>query len=386
MINPRLHKNIFNRFWIPSLIQAVGGFVSGVSNYNAQKSENQKNRDFNALEAQKNRDFQQRQITEYRNYNSPINQARLMQEAGYHPMTALGQFGQMDAGLTSGSSASSSGSFSPVDYGISNTANLLQNSPLVKAQEKKIDAEADEAAANAKKIEVDRTTNELMQNDVVTLANLQVTYQKFKNEEQAQKVAVLYATMNEQIETYKQNLNNLITQGKILNSQHIAQNLENYFNSDTYEARVQQVKDQSKITHAQADAITRRVSLELALMASQLKVNDATAFATRQQGFANMTQYWLNKQQYDFNEKANPLALRSMSVSADKLQVEFDANKDWAEFNAGVDAISNAISGVIDPITQVLNVTNYFKPKTPKNKTTLTQKMGNKTFREEHYY
>ena len=66
---------------IPALIGAVGaigGAALGAASNNKNVFQNQMNNEFNAREAQKARDFQLEMWNKQNEYNSPVNQRRLL--------------------------------------------------------------------------------------------------------------------------------------------------------------------------------------------------------------------------------------------------------------------------------------------------------------------
>lgn len=164
-----------------------------------QRRENALNREFNMREAEKNRLFQQSQIMDYRRYNSPVNQARLMEEAGYHPMSALGQFGNIDAGLSTGSQASSNGSISPVGYqplDLASTSRIMAETEVLKSQARKNNADADDAEARA-------ATENLLRDGAFKLQNVQVDLNNAKirmTQEQADMFTATASQMNKTVE------------------------------------------------------------------------------------------------------------------------------------------------------------------------------------------
>lgn len=85
---------------------AVGNVVSSLFTNAANKRENKRNRWFAHQEAEINRNWQAEQAQIERDYNSPANQKKMMQEAGFNPALMFGDV----AGVAQSSNASASGS------------------------------------------------------------------------------------------------------------------------------------------------------------------------------------------------------------------------------------------------------------------------------------
>lgn len=83
---------------------------------NAQRQENQLNRDFNANEAALQRQYGLDVMHEQQRYNSPQEFVKRLQAAGLNPALAYGQLGSDAATAPGGSAASYSGSITPTAY------------------------------------------------------------------------------------------------------------------------------------------------------------------------------------------------------------------------------------------------------------------------------
>lgn len=98
----------------------IGGLVAGHQNRKMQRQTNalnyrifQEGNQFNAQQAQLNRDFQLKTMQMQNEYNSPENQRRLLEQAGYNPLLGNDMAAMSASGL-SGSEASSAGA-SPME-------------------------------------------------------------------------------------------------------------------------------------------------------------------------------------------------------------------------------------------------------------------------------
>lgn len=134
-----------------SLLGALGDVGTSLINVNAQKKENQKDRDFNAEQAEINRNFQskeaeeayERQVEFYETHQSPAAMVQQYKDAGLNPMLASGSVGGASstpvASSPSGSAASSSSSSLPSVLGVAET---VLNIKQALANIKKTEAEA----------------------------------------------------------------------------------------------------------------------------------------------------------------------------------------------------------------------------------------------------
>lgn len=93
----------------------IGGLVTGHQNRKMQRQTNalnyrifQEGNQFNAQQAQLNRDFQLKTMQMQNEYNSPENQRRMLEQAGYNPLLGNDMAAMSASGL-SGSDASSAG-------------------------------------------------------------------------------------------------------------------------------------------------------------------------------------------------------------------------------------------------------------------------------------
>lgn len=110
----------------------------------AQRRENQLNREFNAAEAQKSRDYNSSLIDSYRQYNDPSEVMKRLQKAGLNPNLAYGSLSAQDTISSPSTAASYSGGISPTSFqplDTSASAELLSRAGLQEAQKKNIEAD-----------------------------------------------------------------------------------------------------------------------------------------------------------------------------------------------------------------------------------------------------
>lgn len=99
------------------LADTISGVSTNAYNAHIQQEENQKNREFQALEAEKQRSFQQQQTNQLLEYNSAPAQVQRYQQAGINPATAFSSSaGSAGSAMTAPMGAVPSGSsgISPV--------------------------------------------------------------------------------------------------------------------------------------------------------------------------------------------------------------------------------------------------------------------------------
>lgn len=202
----------------------------------AQQAENEKNRQFNAREAEKNRLFQQSQILDYRRYNSPVNQARLFEQAGFHPLSSVGQFGSMDAGISSGSSASYSGGISPVGYQPFDATAVGRQI----AETRLLNAQADKAESEAHHSEASAITLDSMRAGELALQNVKVLYAKDMADWQLQQLKNTALNIEQVTENAKAMLDSIVQQGKHWKLSVWEKELDVAWKDDTFQSRVRQ--------------------------------------------------------------------------------------------------------------------------------------------------
>ena len=272
----------------------LGPVVSGVSSIignlqsgknvkkqiQAQQHENALNRQFNASEAQKNRDFQSAQIASYRDYNSPANQMKMMQDAGLHPMAALGQLGGIDPGTTSGAQASTSNSISPVGYqplDMTATSQQLASARLMNAQ-------ADKAEADADLAEQQSITDQALRDGLVTLNNIEVEFKKGFNEKELQRLSKVIRQMDQDFEYSKELMNNIIAKTAGVRKDNLVKDLDYAFKSATQNARIQKEIAENKITQFQFKKMVAFYTYEIASMKADIDLKTQQAIQASSMG------------------------------------------------------------------------------------------------------
>ncbi len=127
-----------------SVLSSLFSANSAQAVLDAQREENRINRKYNSEEAQKSRDFQRQMFNAENEYNDPKRVVSRLMAAGVNPALAFGNFAN-SASIGGSSSASSSGSLSPVmpDWsGIGSAGRAFLDGELIKAQTRNINAQA----------------------------------------------------------------------------------------------------------------------------------------------------------------------------------------------------------------------------------------------------
>lgn len=246
----------------------------------AQRQENALNREYNAREAERNRLFQRSQIMDYRAYNSPANQAKLMQQAGYHPMAALGQFGSMDAGLSSGAQASSSGGISPVGYSPDNFAaagSQISQLGLLDAQKDVLESQAEKNRADAHNSESSALTTDALREGLATLNNIEVEFARGFKEAELNILKGQFEELNETISNLKVENSRLSEEVSLLKEEVIAKRLDNRFHSDTYNDAVKKFAAEADISFTEAKFASASFAIRLMNLQAdyRMKLSDA---------------------------------------------------------------------------------------------------------------
>ncbi|UPW41723.1 DNA pilot protein [Peromfec virus RodF8_9] len=295
-----------NCYWVPALIGAaasVAGSIIGNSQSGsnvksqlaAQSRENAINRQFNASEAEKNRQFQQSQIADYRAYNSPANQAKLMQEAGYHPMAALGQFGSMDAGISSGAQASSSGGISPVGYSpldLSSVGQQIANIDLMRSQAEKNRADAHQSESEA-------LSNDALRDGLVTLQNIEVEYSPLLHEANISQMRAQVNHLNQLVEQSKEEIANIAASTLNIREDTLSKSWDNAWKKATLDSRIRTEAARAGLTETQYKY--EMASFALRLMNLQADTNDKlqSAFMKSSIGQTVLRDMDLKEKEYD---------------------------------------------------------------------------------------
>lgn len=250
-----------------ALIGAGGSLLGNLFGYSAQKQANkltykmfQEGNQFNREERIAAQNWQ-KQMLDYQNaYNTPLEQRKRMQDAGYNPY--LSQIApNLSAGASSSPQASSAGTgsigaYKPDMSGISLAANMLYQSPLQRTQVDKIysDKELNEAKAIGQTIEnaiasgskdarikAYQLANDETQHRIDNL-EAEKNYKKALTDvtlldKQAKVIMNSFLTESQQVELLKkyEELNNLRLQGKLTDAEvkkTIAQTIREYTNNE----------------------------------------------------------------------------------------------------------------------------------------------------------
>lgn len=249
-----------------ALISAGGSLLGNLFGYSAQKQANkltykmfQEGNSFNREERIAAQNWQ-KQMLDYQNaYNTPLEQRKRMQEAGYNPY--LSQISpNLSAGASSSPQASSAGAgsigaFKPDMSGISQAANMLYQNPLMRTQVDKIysDKELNEAktigqtienainsGSKAARIRAYQLANDETEHRIDNL-EAEKNYKKALTDvtlldKQAKEIVNSFLTESQQVELFKkyEELNNLRLQGKLTDAEvkkTIAQTIREYTNN-----------------------------------------------------------------------------------------------------------------------------------------------------------
>lgn len=137
-----------------SVLGSIGSIFSANKQLKAQREENEKNRKFNAEQASLSRQYNTQMVNAQNLYNDPSNVMRRLQAAGINPSLAYSQgsgsvLGSVGVGSTS-QQASSSNGVSPVMPDFSG----IQNSALMAAQIKLLNAQAKKVLADTNTVEM----------------------------------------------------------------------------------------------------------------------------------------------------------------------------------------------------------------------------------------
>lgn len=319
----------------------------------AQRQENALNREYNAREAEKNRMFQRSQIMDYRAYNSPANQAKLMQQAGYHPMSALGQFGSMDAGLSSGAQASSSGGISPVGYSPDNFAaagSQIAQTRLLNAQAENVETDTKKKSEEVDNLKIQNYIQQATKDGLIEASGLSVELLRH-NVKSAEHISEKLAA---EAARWTERMNNIIEQGNVLvknlKQQHSLLGLDVAFRQRTFNDSVRQFSAQAHISETNAQFCARMFLSQLAndranreMLRSVASLNSWTE--ERGRGLYDRDAKLLDKQIELFD---GDIKIKASENKA--LEVQIDANEDVAKINAYIDTFCNFLGGCLDAV------------------------------------
>lgn len=140
-----------------NMISGAMNYSSAVSDKKAAKTMMYEQMDYNSAEAQKARDWQMKMFNASNEYNSPSNQRKLMEQAGFNPYQLGAQFGSTSAAAsapsTSSASAGSLPNYQRPDFG------FFAQAAMDAAQIDLMRAEANKTQAEANNIDLDAETN-----------------------------------------------------------------------------------------------------------------------------------------------------------------------------------------------------------------------------------
>lgn len=334
----------------------IGPAVSGVSSIignlqssknvkrqiEAQQRENALNRQFNASEAQKNRDFQSAQIASYRDYNTPANQMKSMQDAGLHPMAALGTLGATDPGTTSGAQASTSNSISPVGYqplDMTATSQQLASTRLLNAQ-------ADKTESEAKNLDARTLTEDQIRSGLVTEKNLQVELGKLAvslQEKEIEYFRYKFQEAEQMIENSKAELQEIVARTANIKSQTISNNIDNAWKSKTFETRVKQESARLGIMESEYKYLVASFSFRLMNLQADTTSKLASAFQASSLGMYMQNKGFLESDEY-FSFKGG--RLRMLNNENDRLEFDLSSDKKFRGVERTMGIIDSGLRSV----------------------------------------
>lgn len=261
----------------------------------AQKEENALTRQFNMDEAQKARDYSTAMQKAYQEYNTPAAQARRMEEAGYHPMSLLGNVQPGDYGITSSPTASSSGSLSPVGVQQPNfdvAARTLAETRLINAQ-------ADAAEAKAAKDEADTNTIDSMRDGLITLQDLEIEYSRKFKEAQLLQLRSMAESLNQGISESKERMNQIVAQTNVLRQQAISTELDNAWKDKTFDTRVKQESARLHISEQEYRYMVASFTMRLANLRADTDSKLASALRDSAMGKMLDSNREINEKRWD---------------------------------------------------------------------------------------
>lgn len=336
----------------------VGSIIGGIQSSNnvnkqleAQKKENQLNRHFNAIQAQLNRDYQTAQIADYRRYNTPLMQAKRLQEAGFHPMSLLGNVQSSDDGFTSGAQASSSGGISPVGFqpfDPSAAARTLAETRLLNAQAK----EKEEGAAN---LHSQTVTNDAIRDGLVATQDLQLQLGtkdlKLKDEE-ISRIQSDVLRIDAITATAKETLNEIVARTSSLRQDVLSKMLDNIWRSKTLSDRIRYESAKFHLTEFEYRRGVAMLSFDMANSVADTNLKYAQAFQS-----SSMGRYMNLKGSIDADEYLSFKTLRLDNLGFQNKRLQFDLKQDgrFSTIERGLGAARSFIGTVVDFQNMVLN-------------------------------
>lgn len=333
-----------------SAVGALGGlFGIGSSNSNnkqqirlmreqlaAQAKENQLNRDFNAEQARLARDWQSAQTAENRSYMSPVNQMRLLEDAGVNPSMfySQGQLGSMSAMSGPGPSASYSGS---VGSQLANTRPVID--PLTASQIRLNDSISEKNKSETGYTETLDSIQKSLMEGYATLQNLDIKYNASLiklTENEATQIARMTMTEDQAFKYWRNIIDESESRASLMRSQMEYQQFTNDIRSLIPKSEyADQLRNQFRITKAQADTALEMVSSCIALnYANAYGINVEASFKEKLYSHLNSSQ--LGKD-----------IMQMVSANSNMMQFNYEFAKDHREmmFYAQLASMGTAIVG-----------------------------------------
>lgn len=271
---------------VGSAINTIGGLFTQERNFQQQKKENQKDRQFQSLEAEKNRIFNSEEAATQRQFaadqadlayerNTLGNQISQMKAAGLNPAMMYSQGNFQAAQAPSGAAASSSSSPSgghghspvaPVDL---NVARQIAEIDLIKSQSRKNDAEGSILESDASFRDAFNSGNLALQGvDIALKQSLKV--QSDAEASQARRAA-------EELQTRAENNRAILKQiGQSLESGQLdidAKKIDNFYKSRQYEAILDNLAADTGKKRAEVNIAFQKLGAELKKLESSAQLD-----------------------------------------------------------------------------------------------------------------
>ena len=317
---------------------------------NAQKEENQKNRDFNLMLAQMQNEWNQNQWERENEYDSPVNQMKRFKEAGLNPDLIYGQGTsgnamQLSGGLTAGAPSS------PTDF----TA-LGQKMTLGDAIRSSLDTEMQQAQIDAIRANTKKTLSETEgQNYSNEILKSDAKFRDAINQGNIDTGNMNIALGNTTINEKNENITKIRKECSILD--------QNLTNLKHYADLIKQ-----KIENVRLDNVLKVLDSQVHEKRTQAYIENLMASANLSRKSAHRITYLLTaeylglKAQIKHTNEDTEL-LKKVGVNYDaqtqKLEVETGFAKQDHTFNKTmrvVDAVVNGVGAVVNGIGMVYGV------------------------------
>lgn len=306
----------------------------------AQRRENSLNREFNAQQARLNREFQLSQVADYRRYMSPLAQAQRLQEAGFHPMSLLGNVQPSDAGFTSGAQASSNGGISPVGYSpldLSSTARSVAEVDLLRSQAEKNRADAHNSESQA-------ITEDMMRSGKIILQGIEIDLGEWAKKmapEQFDKLKGEVLSLEDAHKTAVKTLESLDAQIANIKQDTLSKWMDNIFASQSFQYRLRSIAAQCHISETEAKYAVAMQIASLANVKADTKSKLASAFQSTSLG-----NYLENKKELDTLEWNGFSGVRYQHAVLENKRMKFDLSQDekWEDTERGLNVANMTMS------------------------------------------